>query len=83
MNNLLTDNIVTVSTLLTAAIALVFSLPALAQGGRGAGNSGCSIAVAVQPVTPDEASGLAHMREEEKLARDVCGFRAMKIIIPS
>jgi hypothetical protein len=51
------------------ALALVAAAPVFAQYGRGTGT--CCVTVAAGPATAEEAKALVHMREEEKLARDV------------
>ncbi len=59
------------------AVALTAAAFAGAQGTGGAG-PGPGGGLVVAPLTQDEASRLVFMREEEKMARDVYAFLALK-----
>ena len=62
------------TALTTLGLAFALTTPMFAQNGNGYGNGkgpGPGVPVTVEPVTDVEAKSLAHMREEEKLARDI------------
>lgn len=60
-----------VAGLIVTGLAAALCAPAWAQGGPRGYGQGRGTTSAVQPLTAEEAAELAHMREEEKLARDV------------
>jgi len=68
MTTMKLNPMVVVTVLAVAVLAFMAALPALAQGQRG---GGCCLTAPAVPVTTEEATWMTHMREEEKLARDV------------
>jgi hypothetical protein len=71
MRNEMTHWIRNASIMLLPALALAAVQPASAQQRYRGNGPGCCLSAPAVPANPEEAKSLAHMREEEKLARDV------------